>query len=83
MNRSAVQDDLAFGWTSEPADRVEQCGLSAAGRAQETDQLTGVDLEIDLAQSFHAVLVAMADPADRDLGRSIALAGGGEIVLRS
>ena len=67
----AVRADRARGRLFEPGDEIEQRALAATGRAQQNDELAGLDLEIDVGQRLMGPLapgipnLADADAADR------------------
>ena len=61
-----VEEDLAVGRLLEPAQHAQRGGLSAARRAEEREELTGLDLEVDAVDGGDAVeLLAETDDRDR------------------
>lgn len=65
----AVHLDDPARRTIETADDVQECGLARATRAQQNDELTGPDLEIDPVEGTnfgHTAAVYPVDTAERD-----------------
>jgi hypothetical protein len=60
-----TQPDLAGGRRQRAGDAAQQRCLAAAVAAQDDQQLTGLDLEVDVMQRLGAVRIAQAQRADR------------------
>ena len=67
-------DDRPWRLRDEAGDDPQQRGLAAAGRAEQGDQLAGLDVERDVLHR-HGPAVAVRDPVE-DEGLSGSLAGG-------
>jgi hypothetical protein len=56
--------DRAVGDFLESGDHAQQCGLAAARRADEHQELPGLDVEIDAVDHLH-IAIGLADGAKR------------------
>src|SRR5581483_11160424 len=68
---SALDQHVAVG-LEEAADDVEQRALAAAGRADDRDEFTRIELEVGAAERLHAAAagdVGLGDAANLDLRR--------------
>ncbi len=56
---AAVDEELAGGGLLQPGDHAQQCGLTAAGRADDDDEFAVGDVEVEFADDLQvAVLLA-------------------------
>ena len=58
--RLAAEPDLAGGRTVERTEDVQQGALADAGLADDHDLLAGVHVQVELAQHFDAMPIAVA-----------------------
>src|SRR5439155_11250730 len=64
--RLAVDRRAACGRLDQVADDPQQCRLAAPRRADERDELTTLDVEVDALERDGAALEPLRDAADRD-----------------
>ena len=60
-----VEEDLTIGRLLEPGEHAQRGGLTAPGRAEQGEELTGLDLDVDAVDGGDAVEL-LAEPDDRD-----------------
>ena len=65
----AVDQDLTAARPLEPGEHAQGRGLAASGRAEQREELTRLDLQIDSVDGRDAVeVLAQADDRDRAVG---------------
>jgi hypothetical protein len=60
----AIHLDLADARQIEPGNQAQQCGLSAAGPADNGENLTLPDIQIDVGERMDAIGVSLREVAD-------------------
>jgi len=66
---TAMQTHHTAGWSLKSSNQPQQCGFAAAGRSQESDQLSTLKLEVDCLQGPIITGSAITMPETFDLDR--------------
>ena len=71
-----ADNDPPLGLSDKAGDDAQQCGLAAAGRAEQCDDFAALDVEIDIFHGDRAAGIAMRDRVQYERTTALCLSHG-------